>query len=160
MTVKRRFSLDTNILGYAVDRNAGTRHKRPQMLMGQAARCNCVLTVQALAEFLHAATRKELLEPERASAFVRNWLGVCQVTADDDGALGDALDAVEEHHLSFWDAMLWAWAPASRSRRDPQREHARRPPPERRHSHQSLCRRRRGNEREVATTITLASPRQ
>jgi len=76
--------------------------------MGRAARYDCVLAVQALAEFFHATTRKNLLEPQRASAFVRSWLDVFRVTSADDSALADAIDAVEEHRMSFWDAMLWA----------------------------------------------------
>ena len=110
MTVRGRFSLDTNILVYAVDRDADERHRRSRELMAQASRRDCVLTVQALAEFFHATTRKNLLEPARASAFVRSWLDVFRVVAADDSALLDAMDAVEEHRLSFWDAMLWAVA--------------------------------------------------
>ena len=110
MTVKGRFSIDTNILVYAVDRDAGERHERSRELVGRAARRDCVLTVQALAEFFHATTRKNLLKPGRASAFVRDWLDVFHVTSADDTALTDAIDAVEEHRLSFWDAMLWATA--------------------------------------------------
>lgn len=110
MTVKVRFSLDTNILVYAVDVDAGERHERSKQLMAQAARRDCVLTVQALAEFFHVTTRKNLLELSRASAFVHDWLHVFQVASADDTALVDAMDAVEEHRLSFWDAMLWATA--------------------------------------------------
>jgi len=110
MTVKARFSLDTNILVYAVDRDAGERHERSKDLMAQAARRDCVLTVQALAEFFHATTRKNLLELSRASAFVRDWLNVFRVASADDTALVDAMDAVKAHRLSFWDAMLWATA--------------------------------------------------
>ena len=108
MTVKGRFSLDTNILVYAVDRDAGERHDRSRVLLGQAARRDCVLAVQALAEFFHATTRKNLLPPEHASAFVRNWLDVFQVVSAGTVALVDAMDAVQEHRMSFWDAMLWA----------------------------------------------------
>ncbi len=110
MTVKARFSLDTNILVTAVDVDAGERHERSKELMAQAARRDCVLTVQALAEFFHVTTRKNLLEHSRASAFVRDWLDVFQVAYADDTALVRAMDAVEEHRLSFWDAMLWATA--------------------------------------------------
>ena len=110
MTVKGRFSLDTNILVYAVDRDAGKRHDRSRTLLGRAARRDCVLTVQALAEFFHATTRKSLLPLAHASAFVRNWLDVFQVASPDTVALVDAMDAVAEHRLSFWDAMLWATA--------------------------------------------------
>ena len=105
-----RFSLDTNILVYAVDRDAGGRHAQSKALIGRSARRDCVLTVQALAEFFHATTRKRLLQPALASAFVRDWLAVFPVASADEAALGDAMDAVEEHRLSFWDAMLWATA--------------------------------------------------
>ena len=57
MTVEGRFSLDTNILVYAVDRDAGERHDRSRTLLGRAARRDGVLTVQALAEFFHARTQ-------------------------------------------------------------------------------------------------------
>ena len=110
MTVRGRFSLDTNILVCAVDRDAGERHRRSRELIEQAARCDCVLTLQALAEFFHAPTRKELLDSKRASAVLRSWRNVFEVTVADDFALIDAVDAVEEHRLSFWDAMLWAAA--------------------------------------------------
>lgn len=110
MAVKGRFSLDTNILVYAIDRDSGERHELVRELIGRAAQRDCVLTVQALAEFFHATTRKNLLEPARASAFVRDWRDVFHVTSADDTALTDAMDAVEEHRLSFWDAMLWATA--------------------------------------------------
>ena len=60
MPVKGRFSLDTIILIYAVDRDAGERHVRAGELMARAAPRDCVLTVPALAEFFHATTRKKL----------------------------------------------------------------------------------------------------
>ena len=110
MTVKGRFSLDTNILVYAVDRDAGVRHKLSRALVGRAARSDCVLAAQALAEFFHATTRKGLLAPAAASALVRDWLDVFHVTSADTVALVEAMDAVGEHRLSFWEAMLWATA--------------------------------------------------
>ena len=110
MTVKGRFSLDTNILVYAVDRDAGERHEQGRALVERAARCDCVLTVQALAEFFHATTRKNLLSPSRAGGFVRDWLGVFQVASAGTTALVDAMEVVEKHRLSFRDAMLWATA--------------------------------------------------
>ena len=110
MIVKGRFSLDTNILVYAVDRDADELHEQSKELIGRAAQGDCVLTVQALAEFFHVTTRKRLLEPSHASAFVLDWLEVFQVISAADTALVDAMDAVGEHQLSFWDAMIWAAA--------------------------------------------------
>ena len=110
MTVKGRFSLDTNILVYAVDRDAGERHEQGRALLERAARCDCVLTVQALAEFFHATTRKNLLPASRAGGLVRDWLDVFQVASAGTAALVAAMDVVEKHRLSFWDAMIWATA--------------------------------------------------
>ena len=108
--VKGRFSLDTNILVYAVDRDGGERHWLSMELVGRAARRDCVLTVQSLAEFFHATTRKDLLVPAEAGRFVRDWLEVFEVASADGGALAEAMAAADEHRLSFWDAMLWATA--------------------------------------------------
>lgn len=110
MTVRGRFSLDTNILVYAVDRDAGDRHEQSRTLLGRSARSDCILTVQALGEFFHATTRKNLLDPARAGALVRNWLDVFRVAAADGADLVDAMDAVADHRMSFWDALLWATA--------------------------------------------------
>ena len=110
MIVKGRFSLDTNVLVYAVDLDAGKRHEQSKELIGRAAQCDCVLTTQVLAEFFHVTTRKKLLEPPRASAFVHDWLEVFQVFSADETTLVNAMNAVNDHRLSFWDAMLWATA--------------------------------------------------
>ena len=110
MTVRGRFTLDTNILVYAVDRDSGERHRRSKQLMARAARRDCVLMVQALAEFFHATTRKGLLAPARAGGFVRTWLDVFPVVSADPAAIVAAMDAAGMHQLSFWDAMLWAAA--------------------------------------------------
>ena len=110
MSVKGRFSLDTNILIYAVDRDAGDRHEQSKDLVGQAAKRDCILTVQALSEFYHATTRKKLLEPAQAKIFVNDWLNVFNVVSADRSTLVNAMEAVEEHRLSFWDAMIWAVA--------------------------------------------------
>ena len=110
MIVRGRFSLDTNILVHAVDRDSGDRHEQSRELLARAAKRDCVLTVQALAEFFHATTRKKLLQTSLASAFVRDWLDVFHIAPADAAALVAAMDAVEEHRLSFWDAMIWATA--------------------------------------------------
>lgn len=110
MTVRSRFTLDTNILVYAVDREAGTRHDGAKDIVARAAFRNCLLSVQSLAEFFHATTRKRLLEPQGARAFVRDWLAVFDTYQADPTSLADAMELSAEHRMSFWDAMLWAAA--------------------------------------------------
>jgi len=110
MTVRSRFTLDTNILVYAVDQNAGARHDTAKDIVARSAFRNCLLSVQSLAEFFHATTRKRLLEPQAARAFVRDWLAVFDTYQADPTSLADAMELSAEHRLSFWDAMLWAAA--------------------------------------------------
>ncbi len=109
-TVSGRFSLDTNILVYACDRDAGERHRTGKEILACAAGRDCVLTVQALAEFFHVTTRKGKLTTPIASAIVRDWLELFEVASADDATLPDAMDLVIAHRLAFWDAMLWATA--------------------------------------------------
>ena len=110
MIVYSRFSLDTNILIYAVDRSAGDKHRAADKLMRDAADKECYLTLQSLAEFFHAATRKGLVRVEEASAYTDVWQQVYDVIAADSSSFNEAIEAVRDHNLSFWDAMIWAAA--------------------------------------------------
>lgn len=59
------FSLDTNLLIYAIDSRAGSRHQLAKLIIEHAVRSNCCLTLQAVSEFYHAVTRKGVLPPRR-----------------------------------------------------------------------------------------------
>ncbi len=49
-----RFSVDTNVLVYSIDTDAGERHEVACQFLDSLADRDCILTLQALAEFLHA----------------------------------------------------------------------------------------------------------
>jgi hypothetical protein len=53
-----RITLDTNILIYAIDKDAGIRHQRAMGIVDDAVQQDCVLVLQALSEFFSAVTRK------------------------------------------------------------------------------------------------------
>ena len=109
--VERRFSLDSNILVYAADRDASeNRHEISVALVARAARSDCVLTLQSLSEFFSVTTRKRLLRPEDAGAFVSDWLAVFQVAPNAADDLVDAMQVLMGFRVSFRDAMLWATA--------------------------------------------------
>lgn len=108
MTVKKRFSLDTNILIYAIDRDAGQKHEISRELVQKAANFDCILTVQVLSEFFYASTRKNLLSISYARNLVCIWLEVFETVSATESIFIDAIEVVEEHNISFWDAMLWA----------------------------------------------------
>lgn len=102
----QRFSIDTNILVYSIDRDAGTRHEQSRVLVDALADRDCVLTVQALAEFFHAVTRKDKMPTEDAAAMVHDWMELFPVANADGRSLGQAIQLANEHGFAFWDAML------------------------------------------------------
>jgi predicted nucleic acid-binding protein len=68
-----------------------------------------VLLLQALAEFSSVAIRKAGIEVNAVRTTIDAWRAVpVQGTQDDD--LSAALDAVKNHRMAFWDAMLWGAA--------------------------------------------------
>ena len=105
-----RIVFDTNVLVYAVDRNAGERHRRALDLVKRALAADCVLVLQTLAEFYSVATSKVRLTSKGIVEFLAELRRVFPVHAADERALDDAIDAVDRHSLSFWDALLWATA--------------------------------------------------
>ena len=105
-----RFTFDTNVLVYALDRGAGDRHRIALDLVRRAQGKDCVITLQALAELFRTLTGKSRMAPAEATKIVQAWRDVVPVFAADDMCLIDAMDAVSAHNWSFWDAMIWATA--------------------------------------------------
>ena len=105
-----RFSLDTNVLVYAADHDAGERHERALEIIERSARRPCTLTLQALGEFFFAATRKGIVPKAEAAQQVRDWLELFPAAAGDTEALEAALNATVAGRFSFSDAMLLATA--------------------------------------------------
>lgn len=105
-----KVTFDSNILVYAADREAGEKHATAIGLTDRAMAADCVLMLQSLAEFFYVITRKGKRTPADAKGFVEDWQAVFPVFAADEGCLADAMGAVGEHGLPFWDAMIWAAA--------------------------------------------------
>jgi len=105
-----RFTFATNVLVYAMDRDAGERHHVALDLVRRARGRDCVITLQSLAELFRILTGKNKLPPAEAIKVVQAWRDVAPVFAADDMCLVDAMDAVADHNWSFWDAMMWATA--------------------------------------------------
>lgn len=103
-----RFSLDTNVLVYALVKQNDPKYRAARDLVKRARTRDCVITLQALGELFRTLTGKFRRPPAEASAAVQEWCSAVPVVAADEGCLVDAMDAVVGHQLSFWDAMLWA----------------------------------------------------
>ncbi len=109
-----RVTLDSNILVYSVDRDAGDKHDRAMEIVDSCVEKDCVLTLQALAEFYFVATRKGKMPREEAESLVADWQEIFPTILPNGTTLNRALGSVREHSLQFWDAMLWAVAAQNR----------------------------------------------
>jgi predicted nucleic acid-binding protein len=105
-----RLTLDSNILFYTIDADAGERQEKAREIVRQAALGDSFLSLQTLCEFFASTTRKGKLTATQATAHVEDWQTIFPVIAATPGSLRLAMRAVEHHSLSFWDAMQWAVA--------------------------------------------------
>lgn len=105
-----RLTLDANILVYAQDPGDPIRQRVARKVIEHALERDCVITLQALAEFFSVATQKGMLPYDQAAEQVSIWQSLFPVVVAKGTTLGRAIRAVTEHRLNFWDAMLWATA--------------------------------------------------
>jgi predicted nucleic acid-binding protein len=78
--------------------------------LDRAVRLNCVLTLQALAEFFHVTTRKGMVARAEAAAQLRDWTTEFPIISADSGALWMALEFTVDGRFGWWDALLLATA--------------------------------------------------
>ena len=105
-----RFTLDTNLLVYAIDSAAGHRHHLSRQIVERAVELDCWLTLQSVCEFYAAATRKGVVPPTDAAAQAADWLDLFPCAAASEGAVRSALGDAAAGRASFWDALLVATA--------------------------------------------------
>jgi predicted nucleic acid-binding protein len=104
-------SFDTNILVYATAAISDEKVTRARDLLARAMRAaTSVLLLQTLAEFSNVAIRKSRIPATAIRTIVEAWLAVLPVQTADERDLLLALEAVRDHRLPFWDALLWASA--------------------------------------------------
>ncbi|MGH6917499.1 MAG: PIN domain-containing protein [Geminicoccaceae bacterium] len=102
-------TFDSNVLIHAVSRS-DPRHPAATELIDRAARGDCRQTLQSLAECFNVLSRKYRMPALEAYAWVQSFQRLFPVVTAEESDLDRAMRAVEDHRLSFWDAMLWATA--------------------------------------------------
>jgi predicted nucleic acid-binding protein len=106
-----RFTLDTNILIYALAKQDDAKASTARKLVQRARAQDCVITMQALGELFHVLTGRLRRPVAEAVAAVEEWRAAVPVVTADEACMVDAMDAVVGHSFSsFWDAMLWMTA--------------------------------------------------
>lgn len=105
-----RYTLDTNVLVYAVERSESWKHELAVEIVNRSIDRPCTLTLQALAEFIAVISRKRPDERPFAIEQARDWLSLFPVTAASIDAFRAALSAFEAGQVALWDALLLATA--------------------------------------------------
>jgi predicted nucleic acid-binding protein len=104
------FTLDTNILVYAMDARAGERHMLACRIIDLAVLLDCRLTLQSVSEFYAAVTRKRLVSAAEAVAQAQDWLTMFGTIPASASAMRSAFAAAASGQTSYWDALLVATA--------------------------------------------------
>ncbi len=105
-----RYTLDANILFYALNPDDMLKHHVAMRLWEGATANDCVLTLQALGEVYHAVNRKasaRVAEARRALMLLASVVPVVSANRDD---FISVLQLHGERPVQFWDSMLWATA--------------------------------------------------
>ena len=107
-----RIFVDTNVLIYAHDVDAGQKHQIAQGLLAELwNKRTGVLSVQVLQEFYVTVTRK-LIRPLSAKDtrnIIQNYLN-WHIEVNDSLSVLDASRIEENYRISFWDALIVAAA--------------------------------------------------
>lgn len=104
--------VDTNIIVYAYDRDAGKKYQIASKLVKDLWHSGLgVLSTQVLQEFFVTVTNKisSPLDIVKAAGIVKN-LSKWNVIVNDVNILLAAIEIHEEHKFSFWDSMIIAAA--------------------------------------------------
>lgn len=109
-----KITLDTNILVYAFDSSCEKRHLMAIKVIEKVASSQCVLTLQALAEFFNVLTRKYSIPPKKVSEHISELLKIFPLIHAKQNNFEKAMEAVSHYKMAFWDAMLWATAQGSK----------------------------------------------
>ena len=103
-----RVFVDTNVLVYAHDADAGKKHSFAKELLSQLWETRTgILSTQVLQEFIVAVTRKvpNPISIAQARRALRNYVA-WQLVVNDSKIILQATEIQEAHQLSFWDALI------------------------------------------------------
>jgi predicted nucleic acid-binding protein len=107
-----RVFVDTNVLVYAHDRDAGQKYEIAQRILLELwDRRSGVLSIQVMQEFYVIATRK-ILHPLPAAKVIRILKDYCAwpIEVNNPLSIFKACGIEEKYKISFWDALIVAAA--------------------------------------------------
>jgi predicted nucleic acid-binding protein len=103
-----RFTLDTNILVYAVDAREGRKREAAIQIIEAAAGLDCPLALQAVGEFYAAARAKLKFDAKDAAARAAQLIAAFETFGYSVHAVRAALEKAPKGRFSYWDGVLLA----------------------------------------------------
>ena len=100
-----RFSFDSNILVYSVDA-LDRRAPLARQLLSHAVTADCVLTNQAIGEFLKVVRAKDYISLPEARQTAGDWALLFSIASTTTEHLIAASSLCERHRLQFWDSVI------------------------------------------------------
>ena len=100
--------VDTNVLVYAYDRGAGSKHERASGLLEELwVDGNGLLSTQVLQEFYVNVRRKakKPISHEQARTLIADYLS-WNPFVNDGATMLEAINVEQRYKLSFWDALI------------------------------------------------------
>lgn len=110
-----RYFVDTNILMYAHDSSAGTKHERARAVVEELWRARSgVVSTQVLQELCVNLRRKagRPIDLKTAREIITDYLA-WNVHVNTGESILEALELEKRHRISFWDALIIQAAEAS-----------------------------------------------
>ncbi|MGA9796750.1 MAG: PIN domain-containing protein [Rhizomicrobium sp.] len=105
-----RFTLDSNILVYSVDRRDARKQELALAILRAAAGKDCPLALQSIGEFYAAATRKLKLPPSDVRERARQLINSFETFSYTRTAMRVGLEEAALMRFSLWDGVLVASA--------------------------------------------------
>ena len=105
------YTLDANVLFYAIDRLGGVKHQIAfRLVQAAATEPRCLLSVQTLAETYNAIVRKRPDAAQRARTLLGQAQQFIQTMSSSPDDFFEAIRMHESRPVQFWDMMLLATA--------------------------------------------------
>lgn len=102
-----RFTLDSNLLIYAVDNATPEKQEIAANLLARAALLDCILTVQVLGEFLRVVRTKSVTHFGEAVTQAERWATIFPIAPTRSEHILGAAGFAQRYKLQFWDSVIW-----------------------------------------------------
>jgi predicted nucleic acid-binding protein len=106
------FTVDSNVLVYAVDSGADHKHDRAIEILIAGRDSGLLLTAQAIAEFLNVIRRKYPRFLDQAREEAARWALIYPVLPTSISLVLAAERLAAAHRLQLWDSLIWQIARA------------------------------------------------